>query len=166
VEAGKVSLDDPVSTHVDPLLLKLANTSIVGLWGATAGKVTVGHLLQMRSGIQDYDTYPPAYAFPSAFDLKLLLKEPDNTVTPVEFLEIPSIMPPGIPTFMFPPGQVHYLHYLQYLQSFAVCLWYDRSDALVATTRGPHRHTPTRGIIQVHPSHRPASLTLTHRHPP
>ena len=46
MEAGKVSLDDPVSTHVDPLLLKLANTSIVGLWGATAGKVTVGHLLQ------------------------------------------------------------------------------------------------------------------------
>ena len=124
MEAGKVSLDDPVSTHVDPLLLKLANTSIVGLWGATAAKVTVGHLLQMRSGIQDYDTYPPAYDFPSAFDLKLLLKEPDNTVTPVEFLEIPSIMPPGVPTFMFPPGQVQYLQYLQYLQSYSVYQWY------------------------------------------
>ena len=106
-QAGKVSLDDPVSMHVDGLLKKISGDStmsITKLWGSKAAKVTVGHILQMRSGIQDYDTYPPDYAFPSAFDLKLLLKEPDNRVTPLEFLQIPDIMPEGVPTFMFEPG--------------------------------------------------------------
>lgn len=56
VEAGAVSLDDPVSKHVDSVLQAANGTSMVGLFGSEAAAVTVGHLLHMQSGLPDFDT--------------------------------------------------------------------------------------------------------------
>lgn len=55
VEAGAVSLDDPVSKHVDAVLQAANGTSMVGLFGSEAAAVTVGHLLHMQSGLPDFD---------------------------------------------------------------------------------------------------------------
>ena len=51
VEKKAVSLDDPVHKHIDPVLTRLNGTTFVKLFGPTAADVTVGHVLQMRSGI-------------------------------------------------------------------------------------------------------------------
>ena len=56
MEAGALSLDDPVSKHVDPVLKAANGTSMVGLFGSEAAAVTVGHLLHMQSGLPDFDT--------------------------------------------------------------------------------------------------------------
>jgi D-alanyl-D-alanine carboxypeptidase len=59
VEKKAVSLDDPVHKHIDPVLTRLNGTTFVKLFGPTAADVTVGHVLQMRSGIADFDV--PAF---------------------------------------------------------------------------------------------------------
>jgi hypothetical protein len=47
---GKLSLDDPAMRHIDPILMKMNGTTLVKLFGAEAAQITVGHVLQMRSG--------------------------------------------------------------------------------------------------------------------
>ena len=62
VEAKKIALDDAASKYIDPVLKMMGHanaTSLVGLFGAKAAKVTVGHLLSMESGIGDFDV--PGY---------------------------------------------------------------------------------------------------------
>jgi len=59
IEQGKVSLDDPASKHIDPVLQRLNGTTFGKLFGEKAAAVTVGHLLSMRSGIGDFDV--PSY---------------------------------------------------------------------------------------------------------
>ena len=50
------SLDDAASIYADPVLADLKpGTSLVGMLGARAGKVTVANLIQMQSGIADFD---------------------------------------------------------------------------------------------------------------
>eukprot|EP00040_Diaphanoeca_grandis_P024939 m.137793 g.137793 ORF g.137793 m.137793 type:complete len:447 (-) comp29948_c2_seq1:12-1352(-) len=57
VDKGVVNLDDSVVPHVDPFLRKISNGTLdlVGLYGDTVNKVTVRSLLQMSSGINEYD---------------------------------------------------------------------------------------------------------------
>ena len=55
-DAGALSLDDPVSKHVDALLTAVNGTTLAGLFGAGAAAVTVGNLLAMQSGLADFDT--------------------------------------------------------------------------------------------------------------
>ena len=59
VDAGKISLDDPASTYLDKPMQAMWNTTLVGLFGARAAKITVGHLIRMRTGLNDMDT--PAF---------------------------------------------------------------------------------------------------------
>ena len=54
-EWGKLSLDDPAQTWVDPVLTRLWGNTLVGLWGANASVVTVRDLLGHTSGFADYD---------------------------------------------------------------------------------------------------------------
>lgn len=55
VDAGKIGLDDKALPHLDTLWTRLNGTSIVNVLGPQIGNVTVRQLLQMRSGIPDFD---------------------------------------------------------------------------------------------------------------
>jgi D-alanyl-D-alanine carboxypeptidase len=55
VDAGKFGLDDKALPLFDTLWTKLNGTSIVHALGSQIKEVTVRHLLQMRSGIPDFD---------------------------------------------------------------------------------------------------------------
>jgi len=59
VDKGKVSLNDLASSHIDEPMKAMWNTSFVGLFGANASTITVGHLLRMQSGLNDFDV--PAF---------------------------------------------------------------------------------------------------------
>lgn len=66
VESGQVGFDDKLEDHVDRVLDKLeAGMSMNSLFGANGSKVTVGQVLRMSSGINDFD-WP-------TFDQELLL---------------------------------------------------------------------------------------------
>jgi CubicO group peptidase (beta-lactamase class C family) len=51
----------------------------VSLFGADAAKITVGHILRMESGVQDFDQ--------PAFDAQILTKEGYQKHSPLEFVE-------------------------------------------------------------------------------
>lgn len=55
VERGKVKLTDYAHKWVDVSLTRLYKTTLRALWGAKANNITVGHLLSMQSGLDDYD---------------------------------------------------------------------------------------------------------------
>lgn len=70
------SLDEPASKYVDPVLRDInASSTFTSLLGERAGKVTVRHLIQMQSGIADFDV--------PSLDNKILVK---NTGSPMEIL--------------------------------------------------------------------------------
>lgn len=109
VEQGKVSLDDKLEKYADPVLDNIEKgTTIQSLFGKNGSKVTVGHLLNMTSCINDFD-YPD-------FDQKLLL--PDEGAyainTPLETAQVvanlsqlkdPKTCPSGIcAPFVCEPG--------------------------------------------------------------
>jgi CubicO group peptidase (beta-lactamase class C family) len=61
----KIKLNDPIQPLIDPILSHLISlaskgaynfTSLADLFGEQVSKVTVAHLLGMKSGIGDYDT--------------------------------------------------------------------------------------------------------------
>jgi CubicO group peptidase (beta-lactamase class C family) len=56
VDDGKIGLDDRALSLFDTLWTKLNGTSIVHALGSQIKDVTVRHLLQMRSGIPDFDS--------------------------------------------------------------------------------------------------------------
>jgi len=71
------SLDDPASKYIDPVLRDLnSSASLTGMLGARAGKVTVRQLIQMQSGIADFDV--------PALDNKVLVQ---NKCSPYEILQ-------------------------------------------------------------------------------
>ena len=92
LDAGLLSLDDPAHKHVDPVLKRLNGTTLLQVWSGDARiqRVTVGQLLSMRSGINDYDDR--AY---EAFTLS----NPNATVSPFDLLRTVN------KTWMFPPGE-------------------------------------------------------------
>lgn len=55
IDAGKFSLDDQALPLLDTLWTQLNGSSIVNLLGPQMKNVTVRHLLQMQSGIPDFD---------------------------------------------------------------------------------------------------------------
>ena len=99
VEAGVVSLSDPVAMHIDPVLKDLTgNVSYTfgALFGTAAAEVTVEHVLSMQSGIADWDV--------PDFDRKLLI---NGTAlhSPLEFIENAAAQPsPYEGHFVCQPG--------------------------------------------------------------
>lgn len=81
-ERGALSLDDPVSKHVDRWLGLYSNTSIVGLWGERGANVTIRECLHMSSGIIDYDR--------PTFDNYVLVNDSMQTISPVLFIQYPQ----------------------------------------------------------------------------
>lgn len=55
VERGVARLNDTISHHVDPYLLRNNGTTLKALFGSSVLNVTVYHLLAMRSGLGDFD---------------------------------------------------------------------------------------------------------------
>lgn len=57
VEQGKLKLDDSIVTHADSYVQHISHgaTSLVSLFGPQIHNVTIRHLLQMQSGILEYD---------------------------------------------------------------------------------------------------------------
>ncbi|CAE7449322.1 unnamed protein product [Symbiodinium sp. CCMP2592] len=92
VAEGKVELDKPAATYVDGVLQRLNGTSMVGLFGQQASQVTVGHLLRMQSGLNDFDV--------PDFD-KALLQHGDTLHSPMEFLHGAAKQSP---VFLCDPG--------------------------------------------------------------
>ena len=52
---GLVKMEDPASKHIDPSLTRGMGKTFVELFGPKAAKVQVKHLIQMQSGIADFD---------------------------------------------------------------------------------------------------------------
>lgn len=90
VDRGAVSLDDSLGFHIDPVLDRLhAGASLKGLFGANASRITVGQVLRMQSGVQDFD-FPP-------FDNYLLRPNETYSVhSPYEFVEYASRQKPKL----------------------------------------------------------------------
>lgn len=79
VEQGRVKFDDPLHLHVDPILLREHNTTLLKLWGnPTINKITVRETLGHRSGIEDFDN-DQVYNWTIA--------HPSGTYTPFMYLE-------------------------------------------------------------------------------
>eukprot|EP00930_Biecheleria_cincta_P056433 TRINITY_DN42564_c0_g1_i1.p1 TRINITY_DN42564_c0_g1~~TRINITY_DN42564_c0_g1_i1.p1 ORF type:complete len:444 (-),score=52.62 TRINITY_DN42564_c0_g1_i1:39-1265(-) len=55
IERNIIALADPISQHIDPILLQLNGTRLVQHFGPAIHGVQIQHLLHMTSGIQDYD---------------------------------------------------------------------------------------------------------------
>eukprot|EP01062_Namystynia_karyoxenos_P037511 TRINITY_DN272_c0_g1_i1.p1 TRINITY_DN272_c0_g1~~TRINITY_DN272_c0_g1_i1.p1 ORF type:complete len:443 (+),score=146.98 TRINITY_DN272_c0_g1_i1:95-1423(+) len=92
VEEGKISLDDPAEKHVNPWMQRHANVTLQQCWGPQAAQVTVGHLIEMRSGIVDYDN--------TDFDT-YVLQIGEGVVDPLQFICYPNYT--GTP-FICAPG--------------------------------------------------------------
>ncbi|CAJ1460780.1 unnamed protein product [Effrenium voratum] len=90
---GLVELDKPAAQYVDGILKQMNGTSMVGLFGAKASDVTVGHLLRMQSGLADFDV--------PGFD-DALLKKGSSAHSPMEFLHAAASQSPA---FLCDPGQ-------------------------------------------------------------
>jgi len=54
-ESKVLSLDDPATKYLDPIMTRLNSTTLQGLWGAKAAQITIRHLIGMTSGLGDYD---------------------------------------------------------------------------------------------------------------
>lgn len=54
-DAGKVKLDDKVSTYVNPYLKRNNGTTLEELWGANMTDATVLQLIRMEAGIPDFE---------------------------------------------------------------------------------------------------------------
>lgn len=55
VDRSVVALSDTVAHHIDPVLATMWDTSMLGLFGPLGARITVDHVLTMRSGIADIE---------------------------------------------------------------------------------------------------------------
>jgi CubicO group peptidase (beta-lactamase class C family) len=74
VDQGKVKLDDPAYVYADGPLEEAFNTTMQELFGLWADKVTVGDLIFMKSGINDFEE--------GTFDQDLILPENSHKIQP------------------------------------------------------------------------------------
>lgn len=77
VDQGKLSLDDLAAPYIDKIITPLNGTTLVGLFGPKAANITVGNLIFMQSGVNDFD-------IPS-FD-NYILKNGNHTHSLMEYL--------------------------------------------------------------------------------
>eukprot|EP00938_MAST-03A_sp_MAST-3A-sp1_P006553 g6553.t1 len=80
VDRNVLTLEDPAFRYIDRALQEF-NTTMVDTLGTRAADVTVGQLIQMRSGISDFDV--------PDFD-NFVLKNSNRTYSPLDFLSYVS----------------------------------------------------------------------------
>eukprot|EP00931_Biecheleriopsis_adriatica_P093710 TRINITY_DN6743_c0_g1_i1.p1 TRINITY_DN6743_c0_g1~~TRINITY_DN6743_c0_g1_i1.p1 ORF type:complete len:497 (-),score=69.75 TRINITY_DN6743_c0_g1_i1:169-1659(-) len=79
VEQGRIKMDDPLHQHVDPILRRLHNTTMLVLWqDPRIEQATVKHALSMQAGLSDYDD-GEVFAW--------TVQHPDGDYTPIMYLE-------------------------------------------------------------------------------
>ena len=89
VELGLLELDDRIPQHIDPFLMRENGTTLEALYGEEINNVTVRMLLQMRSGLKEYN---------DAVIKKYTVDYPQWDISPYDYLAIIDN------TFVFPPG--------------------------------------------------------------
>ena len=97
VDQNVISLEDPITKHVDPFLAKSAAkdpkaqnfTSLQDLWGPEIHKATVRDCLGMTSGIPDYDTASPSGHRPTDSFRADAYAHPDKSYTPIQLISVP-----------------------------------------------------------------------------
>ena len=104
VQDGKIGLNQTISSLVDDFLQRTENTTLLEMWQGNTkiNEVTVFQLLNMKSGIGDYED-DLMYAF--------TLLNPDETFTPMYYLR--NISSTG--TFECNPGHCYYYSSNNYL---------------------------------------------------
>jgi len=137
VDAGRLGLDDKALPLIDRLWTKLNGTSLAVLLGPRMRNVTVRHLLQMQSGIPDFDTLPSR---------KYQLNHPTEDLGPVREL---AFLPPK-KDFSCDPGTCgeysstnYELLGLLLAQQSGAGSWdtYSQASGLPAATMAAMRHT-------------------------
>lgn len=83
IEAGVVALDDLAYLHLDRVIQPLANASFVELFPEYGGKITIRMLLNMQSGIADFDV--------SDYD-NAILKTGNETHHPIDIVKFASTL--------------------------------------------------------------------------
>ena len=58
VEAGRITLDEPICPYIDPWLKRTNGTSLTARFGKEMELVSARNLLQMASGMQDFEVEP------------------------------------------------------------------------------------------------------------
>ena len=88
-----MGIDAPPAQHVDPFLTRIngTNTTLEALWGATINNVTIRMLLNMRSGLAEYDDQQIR---------RETIDFPDWDISPQDYLA-GTVVPKQ---FSFPPG--------------------------------------------------------------
>jgi hypothetical protein len=102
VDKGDLDLDDRLPGLVDTFLRKTVNTTVVELWGHESNivNVTLGDVLSMRSGIQDYnDTYL----------FQITMQDPQRDITPLDFLHMTD------KSFVCEPGSCGYYSSINFI---------------------------------------------------
>ena len=91
VERGKLTLDEPIYTIIDPWLRKVNGTTLRKLWGKEVEVVSARQVIQMASGFQDFEVEPHLRLLQNAYPDSDL----DNPINAVAWTN---------KTFFFPPG--------------------------------------------------------------
>ncbi len=89
VERGTIGINDLIGPHVDLWLSRVNDTTLEALYDPTINNVTVRMLLNMRSGVPDYD---------NALIYNLTVTNPAWDISPLDYL---ALVPK---TFVCPPG--------------------------------------------------------------
>ncbi len=114
VDAGAIALEDPVPQLIDPLLAKMKAKdptqtfgSMAEIWGDGVGHITVKDLLDMHSGLPDYDTASPG-DHPSDTFRADAYANPEKSFTPVQLISLPWV---ATGQLLYPPGTCDTKHY-------------------------------------------------------
>ena len=98
ISEGHFDLETPAHKVIDPLLLESSKTdpmqnftSLADLWGAeNVNSIVIGQLLNMTSGIPDFDTAKGHGAMTDSLRQELF-KNPNKVYTPTQLMSLPWV---------------------------------------------------------------------------
>eukprot|EP00466_Bigelowiella_natans_P014581 jgi/Bigna1/126934/aug1.3_g1642 len=99
VDKGSFSLDDKITSYVNPILKKMAakdpskgyGSTLEELFGREVKKVTIRDLISMKSGIPDFDTAKPEGQYPTDSFRATVYAHPQHAYGPMELLNLPWV---------------------------------------------------------------------------
>jgi CubicO group peptidase (beta-lactamase class C family) len=99
VQAGTISLNDSISTYIDPMFAQMKKdypatvnfSTAQDVWGPQVQDVTIYHLATMNSGIPDFDTAKPYPPPPLDSLRKSIYNNPTHDYAPHELISFPWV---------------------------------------------------------------------------